>query len=300
MKAAEDEILLSKVDSSSVDSGIHQQVHQHRVGRDLLKGEVTQEVAELRYRDYKVYKESKNYKYVGEGEVIKENKSYSSVFHQGNQRVCKATYENTDEQETFTIKIEYNDFPRFRLERLCQSITCYQHQAPIEIILNFDNCAAHDDPYRRTFLNELQRIYDLEQSGLNIKSEIYDSIKHLSFVTYKAVDEDDFIKYDFYTLQGLETFKDDDQFRIRFVVGIHEREDLTQKFYNKEMDEKYNKREEKRIELRQNIMDEQRVRKCAECGKDINVYDGDITEATFGIALCSECLEKRINESWQE
>lgn len=294
MKVAEDEIFLSKVDSMSVDNGIHQQVYQNRVGQDLLKGEVTQEVAELRYRDYRVYKESKNYQYIGDGEVIKQNKSYSNVFHQSNQMVCKGTFEDIDSQDSFTLKIEYNGIPRFRLERLVQSITCYQHQAPVEIVLNINNSVAYNDPQRRSFLNELEKIYQLEQEGLKVRNEIYDNIKHISFVTYKAVDEDDFIKYDFYSLHGIETFNDEGQYKIRFIVDMFNREDLTDKFYSSSMDEKYKNKEEKQRELRQEITKQERKKSCYLCGVEINVYDGDITEATFGVPLCKNCLEKRI------
>ena len=66
MKAADTEIMGSKqVDDNGVT--IQQEVSDQRVAKHLLKGEVTQEVEELRYRTYKVSNEAENYKYLGKG-----------------------------------------------------------------------------------------------------------------------------------------------------------------------------------------------------------------------------------------
>ena len=73
MKAADTEIMGNKsVDDNGVT--IQQEVSDQRVAKHLLKGEVTQEVEELRYRTYKVADESENYKYLGNGVAVKEEK----------------------------------------------------------------------------------------------------------------------------------------------------------------------------------------------------------------------------------
>ena len=133
MKAAEDEVMLSKVDASSVDTGIHQQISQQRVGQDLLKGEVTQEVEELRYRDYKVYRESKHYKPIGD-EMVKVENIKNDIFHQCNEFICHGTDGNEDDQ--FRIKIEYEYLSRFKIEKCIQSVSVNMNPSKMEIVLN--------------------------------------------------------------------------------------------------------------------------------------------------------------------
>ena len=71
MKAG-DEILTSS--SKDVDGGtsIEQHVEQKSVWQDLLKGELTQEVEELRYETFRAEEESNNYQYIGNGVALKK------------------------------------------------------------------------------------------------------------------------------------------------------------------------------------------------------------------------------------
>ena len=73
LKAADTEIMGSN-NNGSDGSSIHQEVSDERVAKHLLKGEVTQEVEELRYRTYKVAGESENYEYLGNGVAVKSDK----------------------------------------------------------------------------------------------------------------------------------------------------------------------------------------------------------------------------------
>ena len=47
---------------------------------DLLKGELTQEVLELRDSNYRGYKGSFDYKYIGNGNVQKKNENMAKFF----------------------------------------------------------------------------------------------------------------------------------------------------------------------------------------------------------------------------
>lgn len=59
-----DNVIISQNSSNQTDNiGVVQVLQENRLSKDLLKGEVTQQVEELRYKDYKVYNESKKYKY---------------------------------------------------------------------------------------------------------------------------------------------------------------------------------------------------------------------------------------------
>ena len=109
------------------------------------------------------------------------------------------------------------------------------------------------------------------------------------------MNEDDFIRYSFYTLRGMMVEKTDTQFRVHFQLASYEREDLTEKFFSESMEKKYENKEAKKRELRQYVQEVERTRRCDECGKEINVWDGDITEASIGKALCHDCLLKHLN-----
>jgi hypothetical protein len=61
LKAADSEIMGANSTGEVDDTVIQQQVNDKRVAKHLLKGEITQEVEELRYRTYKVDKESNKY-----------------------------------------------------------------------------------------------------------------------------------------------------------------------------------------------------------------------------------------------
>ena len=63
LKNADSEMFSSKHTSNS-DSNYIQQIKETNVGKDLLKGEVTQEVEDLRYSTYSVYRESNQYEYI--------------------------------------------------------------------------------------------------------------------------------------------------------------------------------------------------------------------------------------------
>ena len=58
-----DEVITSQNADNSVGINIQKEVHENRVSKALLKGEVTEEVKRLRYRTYKVDREAKSYKY---------------------------------------------------------------------------------------------------------------------------------------------------------------------------------------------------------------------------------------------
>lgn len=74
MKAA-DEILTTSNKDTDEGSSIHQQMEKKCVYNDLLKGELTQEVEELRYETFKAEEESNEYQYIGNGLAIKKKGS---------------------------------------------------------------------------------------------------------------------------------------------------------------------------------------------------------------------------------
>ena len=82
MKATEDEVLHQTANSIGGGSSIIKEVDDTRVSKALLKGEITQEVEELRYRTYKVDKEAKTF---GKFELIDLIKVLSEVYENAYQ-----------------------------------------------------------------------------------------------------------------------------------------------------------------------------------------------------------------------
>ena len=127
MKAA-DELLSTQVVNDDV--GVVETIRQNRLSEGLIKGEVTQQVEELRYRDYKVYRESKKYKYLGDGVAIKNdvrnvigrinfiqtNRFITNTILDEMQRIDTKTYGKED----YTLKIKYDNTVRFPLEKYCK------------------------------------------------------------------------------------------------------------------------------------------------------------------------------------
>ena len=93
MKAT-DEIMFTGNTDTIPGSAIIQEVNDHRVSKALLKGEVTQEVEELRYRTYKVDREAKQYEYIAPTLAFKRDKQDSKF----------VSYEKNGDLELITIQ----------------------------------------------------------------------------------------------------------------------------------------------------------------------------------------------------
>ena len=78
MKVADEKTMGVTKDGKAVDDAIEEHVSEDSVYADLLKGELTQEVLELRDSNYRGYKGSFNYKYIGNGNVQKKNENMAS------------------------------------------------------------------------------------------------------------------------------------------------------------------------------------------------------------------------------
>ena len=294
MKNAESEMFLSK-NSSNSESSYVQQIKEQNVGKDLLKGEVTQEVEDLRYSTYKVYKESNNYEYLGNGVAIKKEKIDFNInkfsFVQRNKIFCKSVYESFDETtdgdaDKFTLIIGYETSPRFKLERFAECLTVCGTNGNVDITFRFNKAYDLSSPITKMFYNELMKLEDSERGN-----EIYsNNISNLCFTTYKAQGEDDFIMYVFNNLRPKNYELLDQYVNITFTTNDFTRQDLTEKFFSKNQQDKY----EMKISKEKNIsfLVPESKYKCSECGEEMNQFDYEITSYDFGRGLCLKCLEK--------
>lgn len=293
LKNADSEMFSSKHTSNS-DSNYIQQIKENNIGKDLLKGEVTQEVEDLRYSTYAVYRESNKYEYIGNGVSVKKENvdiDYNNFkFVQRNKLFCKSIYESLNEDSSnnfddFTLKFTYNDVSRFKLERYVEYLTIKIVNGVAKLTLRFNKDYDISNPFTKIFYKELMKL-----GNESIKINEFNNLSSILFTTFKAQGEDDFIMYSFYNLEykGYEIL--DEYVNITYTTNVFNREDLTKKFFSKNQNDKYNKKlsKEKTVTTISNVIDY----KCSECGSILNQYDYEITKYEFGRGLCIKCLEK--------
>jgi hypothetical protein len=307
MKAADTEIMGNKaVDDNGVT--VQQEVSDQRVAKHLLKGEVTQEVEELRYRTYLVENEAKNYKYLGNGVAIKEDKVEKPKertkfkFTQENESICESVLESLKQVgktgvERYRFEIDYKEFVRFKVEKFATKIDVdiNEETSKIETTLHF---STEPNPYDGTsmpFINEVKKLLDVKTEAQAERNEIASSILNISFTTYKAYNEDDFVNYSFINGGKFKEFRQDG---YEYLLTITWSEylrlplDLESKYYSKSMAEKYAKKERKDVDV--SMVNAERKRYCSICGKEMSVYDADIQEADGYEPVCKECMTKAL------
>lgn len=305
MKAADAEIM-GGTSKDELGTTISQEVSDQRVGRHLLKGEVTQEVEELRYRTYTVAKEADNYKYLGNGIAIKEDREIPSAekkrhkFTQENENICESVLETLKQVgnhglDKYRFEIDYNSLIRFKLEKFATKVDVIidDEEGIVETTLHFNTEPNPYDGTSKPFINEIQKLKDLKNEHDINRNEIASSIKNLSFSTYRALNEDDFVTYSF---TGGGKFKKFEEKGYEYLMTLTWDEyirlplNLEAKYYSKTMAEKYKRKERKEVAI--SISDVERKRFCSVCGREMSVYDADIQEASGNEIVCKECLEK--------
>lgn len=251
MKGADAEIFGS--DGISEGTVVKQQVNDGTVAKHLLKGEVTQEVEELRYRTYKVERESAGYEYTGSGTAIKKEKkkktSGNIKFTQENGLLCDGVLTELNRvgeygNEQYRVNIGYISSVKFKLEQFANIIKVnIKKQNKAVTTLVFNDIPNQSDVKSKPFLNELNCLvsafYKKDIYKLS-RDDYYTSIVSLDFTTYKASnDEPDFINYSFINPTLIDAGHENGTYFLTYEWEKYNREDLTDKFYSKEMDEKY-------------------------------------------------------------
>jgi hypothetical protein len=280
------------VDSANGGIIMSQDVTQgtHALSKALLKGELTEEVKQLRYRTYKVDREAKNYKYFAPTLALKKKEGKDNKFVsydksdgldvitiQYNYALSEDTLDAINQIENggrgektkYKFEIKRNFVPRFRLEEFLKKVVVkrldethaildfYFSQYPERFFNTSD-----DKSFRsKAFINELKRI----RNGGN--SDVLD-MEQMRFITSHAYKKDDLIEYVFRNLWYRETVEFDGDYILRFKASIeHDGYDLTASYYNKTMDEKYKNNEKKEVTIDITGSVSVETYTCADCGK---------------------------------
>lgn len=229
------------------------------VFKDILEQKVTQEVQELRYTSYKVAREAKKYRYIGNGKAMKKNASQLSEKHgsidesdnlpiiliQDNNLICEdvlTTLNEVNEKKTkkiyhdYNIKIKRDILPRFRIESYIKKLVLKQADGNLVLDLY---CSKYPSQFSerkdRAFLSELRRIQD----GIVRNSDILE-FNEISFVTTNAWGVDDWNRFSFIDFELYDIIEFDGNLIIR--LGCQSNvfmENLLDKIYSESAEEKY-------------------------------------------------------------
>lgn len=270
-----DKVIASGTGDDSVPvGGIEQQQEQQSVYKDLLKGEVTQEVKELRHQMYFVERKSKEYEYGGGGHAVKKNNmfGYTGNIEDSDGHKIKLVQENKELvkglddagihlvkgdvviddklQSPFKtsdgINAEYrihcdrNFFPRYRIERYTTKVVVKSLDDPEHVLVDF-----YIPQYRQQFNNisklfqaELDRIYQGDKRSDLVQFDC------VWFKTKDCYGSDDMITFKFDQPRFDDIIKFDGSYVLRFYCHVLVNgEDEAKQFFNQEMAEKYAKKE---------------------------------------------------------
>ena len=253
LKSADKIAFGAKEDPSNDGTVFEQQNEQNSVYKDLLKGEVTQEVKELRHEMYFSERKSHKYKYIGNGIVSKKNEifdypgkidktdGFPLQILQPNIEDTGTLSENLSEvdyriknKKEFTIDIERDFIPRFRLEEFTNKLVVKRINENA-VMLDFYTpiYKSQFNTIHKLFLKELENIY----MG-DVRVDVND-FKKVEFISFRAFGTDDLKKYTYNNIEFDNILIFDGHYVIKFTADIvNDGEDLINEFYCNEEEEK--------------------------------------------------------------
>lgn len=313
--------------SGGTDGGdgllIVQDVNQgaHVLSKALLKGELNEEVMQLRYRTYKVDREAKQYKYYAPTLAIKKKHGKDNKFMSYDKSdgldiiTIQENYplkeDVTDgmtqiinggrgEKTNYKIEITRDFIPRFRIEEFLKKLVVkrlddthvildfYFSKYPDDTFLNNNDVAFRSKP----FIHEIEKI-----CNGGVRSDIL-NMERVRFVTSHAYKLDDLIEFTFKNVWFKEVAEYDGDYILRFKASLeHNAIDLTAPFYNKKMDDKYKNKEKKDVifDITGNVPVETYI--CSDCGKKVT-FDAEKIDET-PISQPRDIDENQVeNEKW--
>ena len=311
LKAADSEIMGA---SNAVEEGvsINQNVSQDSVYEHLLKGEVTQEVEELRHANYKIAREADNYSYAGGGVGIKKKRKYSNgviKFSQENKSICtdiltELKRVNNFGTESYTVSLGYEGIPKIKFEQFITTFDVYidTNVNKAHTTLHFSSISNPSIFSSKPFVASLNALYDAYKKGdmVAMNRSDFKSLSCMNFVTYNTNgNEVDVVNYSFLNGELDKIELNDTEFELTYVWKDYVRLDLTEKFHSKTMEEKYKNKERKKDfipSVMPNINVDKNVIYCATCGKEIDALNGDLPFANNGKIVCQDCYNKSLQK----
>lgn len=257
MKAADNIMTTgSKEAEEAVNSGIEQAMETNNVLQDLLRGELTQEVMELRHEMYHVERESKKYRYVGGGQAEKRNRMFEPTVPveksdgldvwiiQDNNIVVQdvdtsmensAGFSHARRENEYTLKFKYKFDPRFKIDSFTTKIVLKKldDEGSVVFDLYFTKYTNKIEYVTKLFHSEMERIF----AGSN-KSDILD-FESVSFTSKAAYGVDDLVEFEVHKDTFDDALEFDGSYVLRFTGKVVNKHDIVDDFYCKEADENF-------------------------------------------------------------
>ena len=263
----------SKEESLNKDSSIEQQQEVDCVWNDLIKGEVTQRVKDLRYETAHAVRESKHYEYIGNGiakkrtmyeykGVAENSEGYDIVLVQDNSKIIKGVGDAFDNPIIeYEIKVNAPFKLKHRVDSYLKKVILRKdNEEKYCLDLYFSKYLEKYNNVHKFFLSELTRIY----KGKDMRSDIL-LINSVEFITKNAYGDNDDVVYKI----DLTEFRDIKEFDGNYVLTFHakikEKDDLIRLVYDEKSAEKFNNktaRDEKKSSVKYgDIQQEDEIRK---------------------------------------
>ena len=266
MKSADELITDGDKNASGGDPVQEQKTETQSLYAALLRGEVTQEVKDLRYEMYESVRKSKDFKAVGySGKAVKKNhmleKSPMKIDEEDGLKVIliqdnkidfdgqNTAVENSDAirkvrveadaKHRFKATHEYR--VRHKIESYAKKLVVKKTDEENKFKLDFylSQYPTEDDPRAIYVIKELESLY----SSGSRTSDLTDLIT-LTFTTDKAYGDDDWKIYDFTIRQYLGIKKFDGNYIISFYASLPESGvvDVSEEFKDAESVKKFNEK----------------------------------------------------------
>ena len=238
----------SKEESLNKDLSIEQQQEVDCVWNDLIKGEVTQRVKDLRYETAHAVRESKHYEYIGNGiakkrtmyeykGIAENSEGYDIVLVQDNSKIIKGVGDAFDNPIIeYEIKVNAPFKLKHRVDSYLKKVILRKdNEEKYYLVLYFSKYLEKYNNVHKFFLSELTRIYE----GKDMRSDIL-LINSVEFMTKNAYGDNDDVVYKI----GLTEFRNikefDGNYVLTFNAKIKEKDDLIRLVYDEKSAEKFN------------------------------------------------------------
>lgn len=245
--------------------GIEQQKEEESVYADLLRGEVTQEVRELRHNMYYAERKSHDFEWNGGGRAVKKNDmfGYSGKVFQTDGYSIRIVQENKEDpgslsengiyshgekvflegemsqyedfykkKRDFTIKIERDFLPSFKIEQYATKLVV--KKCGNDTILDL-----YVPLYRQQF-NNVSKLFSKEMEKIymgNKRSDVV-TFNSLSFVSYNAYGSDDLVFYKYSNINFFNIVEFDGNYVLEFTATLENKDDMITEFYDEEAQRK--------------------------------------------------------------
>lgn len=302
LKKADNEFLNQSGDNSNKMSGVEIKLKTQNLGEAMLNQEVTQEVEELRWKNYRVVRESEKYKFNKDNSSISYHDDLiDDTIRQENYPIIQSVNDSIKSNkleinEEWTVNFKYKDLPQFKIEKYLKFIILNKKEKVIKLI--FNNYRNLNDSTSLSFLNRLKKYSLVKDNKQFNQLNVFNNIDEISFITDKAEGQLMGFKYRIYlddiNISNFKYFEDGKTITIEIKILDFTEIDLFEKYKSLSMEEKY-KNKEKKSKMIYTLNTIQH--KCALCGKPISEYDANISKLEFGKEICQECMLKEIIEN---